>query len=146
MICAEKTDIGTTHDIIANKYFPVIHDQQIEIGEKVIADIGVTAIIELNGALKVVVFADAAYELLYNGQTLRIIFIHGVELSAAFVGPMFDIPEFATSRIEQLSCKNLFLFSHSRPSFVYPKKKLTASLSQPIELVFLQHTVRSEYE
>lgn len=85
---------------------------RLKLAKKVFADESVTAVVELYRSLKIIYLSGFAEDLAYDPATLRIVFVHGVELLACYVSLMLYVFKLLLSWVKHFPCENLFFFGH----------------------------------
>ena len=112
MICRHKRYVGAEADVVADVNAGVVHDSEVEVGEEIFADKGMTAVIKLNGTLEIIYFSDGSDKVPDDRLALRVVFVQLVEAQAGAVGLMLHCYEFRRPVVEDIPGENFFFFCH----------------------------------
>ena len=112
MIRRHKRYVGTEADVVADIDAGVVHDGEVEVGEEIFADEGMTAVVKLDGTLEVIHRSNGSDKLPDDRQALRVVFVQLVEAQAGAVGLVLHRHEFRRAVVEDISGENFFFFCH----------------------------------
>ena len=97
----------------------VIHGGKVEIGQEVVPDIHMLAVINLHRALETEILSDFAHDFLNDFLPFRIIFVQLVVPLAGSVCLVLDFQQFGICQVKQFTGVDFLFFSHAvYPSFI----------------------------
>ena len=112
MVGGHEGYVGAEAHVVPDVDAGVVHHHQVEVGEKVLPDEGVTAVVELDRALEVAYLAHASQNVPQHVGPGGIVLIHGIVLPAGLMGDVLEILQFLPPGVEHLPGKNLFFLRH----------------------------------
>ena len=119
MIGGHQRYIRIDGNIVTDIDRAVIHGGEVEIGEEVVPDIHMLAVVNLHRPLEAEILSHFPHDLLNDFLPFRIILIQLVVTLAGSVGLVLDFQQFGIGQIKQFTGVDFLFFSHTvYPSFI----------------------------
>ena len=112
-----QRNIGGDHHIVPDENVGIIQHAEMVVGEEILPDVGVDAVIELHRRLEVEALPDLSQNRAHQPRNAVIVFVQRVDQTAGFMGFVLGVPQLHGIGAEQQPGFDPFGFFHSGFSF-----------------------------